>query len=217
MITMNDQLDLFKLISARLKKDIICYAFGGTAMMFYGFKETTKDIDLVFEDKNSMNDFIKAIESLGYKQKSLAGIYDNEHIKRAGKPLLYTRGDERFDLFAGKIFTTPLTETIKNNFLGQYDFKEGKNALIIRALSKESIILLKSITEREKDYEDCLLLLQKDNTISWDKITDMAVDIYKKDHDNFVILDLEKTMQRLKKEIFIPQRYFEKLYNANNK
>lgn len=217
MITMNDPLDLFKLISARLKKDIICYAFGGTAMMFYGFKETTKDIDLLFEDKNSRNEFIKAIEFLGYKQKSLIGVYDKEHIKRSGKPLLYTRGDERFDLFVEKIFTTPLTETMQNNFSGQYDFKEGENTLIIRALSKESIILLKSITEREKDYEDCLLLLKKDNLISWDAITDMAVEIYKKDNDNFVILDLEKTMQRLKKEIFIPQKYFEKLYKVNNK
>ena len=44
MINTQDQDQLFKLISNYLDKDITCYALGGTAMMYYGFKNITKDI-----------------------------------------------------------------------------------------------------------------------------------------------------------------------------
>ncbi len=59
MITYNDQMNIFKLISKDIKIDIVCYAFGGTAMMFFGYKDDTKDIDLLFEDDSSRNEFIR--------------------------------------------------------------------------------------------------------------------------------------------------------------
>ena len=49
MIAYEDQMDLFRLVSRNIKRDLECYAFGGTAMMFYGYNDETKDIDLLFD------------------------------------------------------------------------------------------------------------------------------------------------------------------------
>ena len=43
MLSCQDQDALLKLLSKQLQKDITCYAFGGNAMMFYGYKDETKD------------------------------------------------------------------------------------------------------------------------------------------------------------------------------
>jgi len=51
MITLEEQQKLFLNVSKKLKKQIIVYAVGGTAMTFLGLKDTTLDIDLVFETK----------------------------------------------------------------------------------------------------------------------------------------------------------------------
>ncbi len=53
-INVKEQEELFNLIGRTLKKKIECYAVGGTAMMFLGIKETTKDIDLVLKKKKIM-------------------------------------------------------------------------------------------------------------------------------------------------------------------
>ena len=68
MIGIKDQEELFKLISRYLEQSIECYAIGGTAMMFYGYKNATKDIDLIFKTKKEMRLFIEAIKKLGYKE-----------------------------------------------------------------------------------------------------------------------------------------------------
>ncbi len=71
MINTKEQEELFRLIANYLEQDITCIAIGGTAMMFLGYKSTTKDIDLVFKNKLERDIFIKAIEKLGYSQKSM--------------------------------------------------------------------------------------------------------------------------------------------------
>ena len=48
MVKINEQTQLFEIIGAELKEKIECYVIGGSAMMFYGAKEDTKDVDLVF-------------------------------------------------------------------------------------------------------------------------------------------------------------------------
>ena len=61
MITQEDQLKLFEFLSKEIKKDISCWAFGGTAMMFWGYKEETKDIDLLFDTHQDRDEFIDII------------------------------------------------------------------------------------------------------------------------------------------------------------
>lgn len=212
MIDIQTQDDLFRLISKYIKKNISCYCFGGTAMMYYGYKDVTKDIDILFETKEERDEFIEAIESLGYKKISLKGIYSQNRIGDENKPIMYSRGDERFDIFLKSIFSIKLTENMKNKIFARHDFID-KNTLYVNVLSKEDIIFLKSATEREKDFEDILTIINMERTIDWDYIMQNAIS-QKENTNSWIILDLEKTMQRLREHTLIKKKYFDILYDA---
>jgi len=162
MINTQDQEQLFKLIADYLEKDLTCIAIGGTAMMFKGYKNTTKDIDIVFKTEKDRETFTKAIEQLGYKQISLGKIYDEKRKIHKSKPLMYSRGDERFDLFIKDVFGFGLSfeqeaMTEKIDVIGKYEMS-------IQLLSKETLVLLKAITGREKDFEDIETYQEKETT-----------------------------------------------------
>lgn len=208
MINVEDQEALFKLISEYLEKSITCIAIGGTAMMFSGYKTTTKDIDIIFKSNQDRIIFIKAIEKLGYKQKSTIGIYpENKHSK---KPLMYSRGDERFDLFVKDVFGFNI-EFNSDIITQRHDFISD-NELIIYILPKEYLILLKSLTNRPRDFEDIVTIIQKTPEIDWIKLIDLA--IAQKSNNEWILIDLEETLQKLKKITFLPQKYFKKIYAA---
>jgi hypothetical protein len=211
MINTQDQEELFKLIAEYIEQDIECIAIGGTAMMFQGYKTTTKDIDLVFKNEKDRNIFIKAIEKLGYTQKSLKLVYDLKRAKDQDKPLMYSRGEERFDLFVKNVFGF---EIDIEKFIQRHDFI-GKKELIIFTLSKEYLILLKSITGREKDYEDIETIIKIEPNIDWNIIIEEAVK--KRKNKQWILYDLEEKMQKLKKIIFIKKEYFDKIYQAEEK
>jgi hypothetical protein len=209
MINTKDQEELFKLISQYLKKHIECIAIGGTAMMFTNYKTTTKDIDLVFKNEEDRKTFILAIEKLGYKQQALGRIYDEKRKNHSGKPLMYTRGDERFDLFVKNVFGYEISfnqeESIQRN-----DFI-GKKELIIYTPTKEELVLLKAITNREKDYEDIETILSIEKVIDWNIIVNKTITQQK--NNAWILIELEDTLQKLKKNHFIKQEIFEKIYN----
>ena len=106
MITYKDQDDLFKKISDNLKKDVECYAFGGTAMMFYGYKDDTKDIDLLFNTLEDRSEFIKVLENFGYEEFSPVKIYTPEKLRDEHKPVMYKIGDSRFALFVAIAYSS---------------------------------------------------------------------------------------------------------------
>jgi len=208
MIDTQTQNDLFKLINKYLKKPVIAYAFGGTAMMYYGYKNATKDIDLIFDDESHKKEFMNAITLLGYTKMSPVGIYQENKLESKNKPIMFTRGDERFDLFFKKIFQTHLTSKMKERFYARHDFGEN---LIIYVFSKEDLILLKSVTNREKDFEDILTIVSKEKEINWDYIIDNAIE-QKNLGDSWIILDLEKMLQNLREHTLIKKSYFDRLY-----
>ncbi|MBS3112063.1 hypothetical protein J4459_02265 [Candidatus Woesearchaeota archaeon] len=210
MISLEDMTSLFKLISAYLKKDIKCYAFGGNAMMYYGYKGATKDVDIIFEDERSKSEFVSALKELGYSKTSLVTIYSEKHQKDKNKPEIYTKGDERFYIFVRNIFLTKLSKAMTERTYGRFDFIMKENTLSVMVLSKEDIILLKSVTNREKDFDDILNIIEKENNINWGLIVDEA--IWQGNHgDKRIILDLEETMQRLKEKILIKKELFDRL------
>ena len=206
MINIKDQEDLFELISNYLEEDIICVAIGGTAMMFEGYKTTTKDIDLVFKNNKDRNIFIKAIEKLGYSKRSLKLVYEEKNLKSKDKPLMYSRGEERFDLFVKNVFGIKVNF---EEFLKRHDYI-GKKELVILTLSKEDLILFKSVTNREKDYEDIETIVKLEPNIDWDKIVDSA--IKQKMNNHWILIDLEEKLQKLKKITIIKNNVFDKIY-----
>jgi hypothetical protein len=210
MISTKDQEDLFRLIADYIKKDITAIAIGGTAMMFLKYKTTTKDIDLVFKTKEERDIFIDAIEELGYRQKSLIGTYDERRRKSKDAPVMYSRGEERFDLFLSSVFGFPLDFSL-DRITQRQDFI-GKKELTIHILPGEYLILLKSVTSREKDYEDMETIVKAEKAIDWDLITDEAIRHRKV--MQWMLIDLEEKMQRLRKVTLIKEKYFKKIYAA---
>lgn len=206
MIELKEQNELFTLIASRLDKDIECYALGGTAMMYYGYKNATKDIDLLFMDKLSRDSFIIAISLLGYKPMSIKGIYKKESDD---KPLMFTRGDERFDVFLGNIIGLKISPNMVKDHYAKLDFVK-KNTMTIKVMKKEDIFLLKSVTNREKDFDDMLMIAKKDE-LNWDYIVTIALEI-RKSSNSWIVHDLEKKMQELKKHVRIEKKYFDLIY-----
>lgn len=213
MINTKDQEELFKLTAEYLEKNILCIAIGGTAMMFSQYKTTTKDIDLVFQNEKERKIFIKAIEKLGYKQKALENVYDEKRKQHQGRPLMYTRGDERFDLFVKNIFGYEIKFN-QENITQRNDFI-GKKELTILILPKEELILLKAITGREKDYEDIETILEIEKNVDWKIIVENA--IKQKRKNSWILIDLEETLQQLKKKYFIKQEIFDAIYKEQEK
>jgi len=210
MINTQDQEELFKLISEYLSNDVECLAIGGTAMMFSGYKNATKDIDLVFTSEQQREIFIKAIEQLGYKEKAIFDVYDKKRATHKGKPKMFTRGDERFDLFAKDVFGFKL-DVNSTSFTQRQDFL-GKKALIVKVLPKEYLVLLKSITGREKDQEDIETITEIERNIDWQLIVQEA--IRQRANNEWILYDLEESMQHLKNRIFIKKEYFDQIYKA---
>src|SRR3989338_3823333 len=145
MVTYEDQMELFKIISRNIRKDVECWAFGGNAMMFYGYKDETKDVDLLFEKEEDRAEFIRVIEGLGFTPTSPFDIYVPEKLRDKYKPLMYSRFLSRFDLFVRKIFKTLLSPKMKEEVYAVHDFPE-KHRLRVNVLRKEFIVMLKAVT-----------------------------------------------------------------------
>ena len=210
MISAKDQKELLRLISDYISRDLVCTAIGGTAMMFLGYKSATKDIDLVFKTDEDRGIFIKAIEKLGYSQKSLKFIYKEEQIKYGDKPLLYSRGQERFDLFVKNVFGFPIDF---DKVVQRHDFI-GKKEIVLMVPQTEMLILLKSVTNREKDYEDIETIVKIDMNLDWNLIVGWA--IQQRRNNPWILIDLEEKMKKIKKIIFINQEYFDRIYEAQS-
>lgn len=210
MINTTEQEELFTLISKYLEKDVTCYAIGGTAMMFYRYKNTTKDIDLVFSTQEERSYFVAAIMQLGYREGSLKNIYDEKRRSKKNVPLMYTRGEERFDLFVRDVFgflLPPHLETTQ-----QHDFPQH---LTINILPIEYLVLLKAITRREKDHEDIETILSFEKNLDWNNIIMLAIEQQRK--NKWILIDLEETLTKLKAVTFIPGKFFNMIYAAQEK
>ncbi len=211
MINIQDQENLFKLIANYLEKDVECYTIGGTAMMFRGYKAATKDIDLVFKSESDRKTFITAIEKLGYTQRSIKLIYSQNRLEQKNTPLMYSRGEERFDLFVKDVFGFDLDFT---DFVQRHDYL-AKKELIVFTASKELLIILKAVTNREKDYEDIESIVKIEPNLNWHFIVDKA--IQKRDKMSWILIDLEEKMQKLKEVTFIKKEVFDTIYKAEEK
>ena len=216
MITQKDQFSLLSLIAKEIKKDIACYAFGGNAMMFYGFKEDTKDIDLIFDEESAREEFIAALVNLGFSSFSPITIYIPEKLRDKSKPLMFRKGGEfRFDLFVKKVFRTFLSPSMRENPFAVHDFRE-RHTLRVNVLKTEAIVLLKAITERDKDFEDILTIIKNDKNFNWQYLVDEA--LWQHQHgDSWVLIDLERTIRELQKYVFIEQKYLRQIYLAQEK
>ena len=147
MITIDEQQKLFLNIAGILSRTVKAYAIGGTAMMFLGIKDSTLDIDLVFENENDKDTFKEAIKSLGYKEIDAIKVYG----ARRNQPEMLKLNDERFDLFVVNVIDFVFSENIQKRAESIHQFGEN---LILKIADPHDIILMKCATDRLKDKDD---------------------------------------------------------------
>src|SRR3989338_1385212 len=99
MINFQEQISLFKnVIGQQLKRKVECIAIGGSAMMFYQAKNTTKDVDLVFLKKEDLEDVKEILLKSGFNErKNIWGIFRED--EDTSKPVMMESPETRFDLF----------------------------------------------------------------------------------------------------------------------
>lgn len=215
MISVNEQQDLLLAIAKKLKKKIVVYAVGGTAMMFHGLKDATKDIDLVFDNEGDRKVFEKEARSLGYKEFDSVIVYGAE---KENQPVMLARGKgeaERFDLFNYNVISFFFSENMKKRAENTFEF--GQN-LILKIADIHDLILMKCATNRQKDAEDVQTIINDSQKIDWNEIIEEAkhqVTLGK----SRAIWDLGDFLERLKEEIKvnIPKEVINELFNLVQK
>lgn len=129
------------------------FIFGGEAMRQRELKRSTKDVDILLEDITSFNLLSKAIGNLGYMEQTSVGD-STSYVQSFPRAVFVQESLPTIDLFTKQIMsafrlTTGMISRSECKFVGQ---------LSICLLSDEDILLLKSVTEREGDIYDMVLL-----------------------------------------------------------
>ena len=166
MISVNNQKNLLIEIGNKLSRELTIYAIGGTAMMFLGFKEATKDIDLVFTKREDRKIFEEVAISLGYKKMDSTIVYGVKN----NRPEMINLGDSQLDLFLLEVIDFIFSENMQKRAEQTHQF--GKN-LILKIADKHDIILMKCATNRAKD-EDDIVSIVKINNIDWNILIEEA-------------------------------------------
>jgi len=169
MIGLDEQIELFKLVGAELSRKIECFIIGGSAMMFYGFKSATKDVDFVFLEEDEINRLKKTLEKIGFHEKKM-GIEDRKKDSSRKGPVVMERKEARFDLFLEDIFAFRLSPGIASRVKEVHEFGN----LIVKVVSQEDIILLKCATDRIGDSVDVRDIANK-HTVDWKVIIEESL------------------------------------------
>ncbi len=214
MINANEQQELLLSIAKKLRKQIVVYAVGGTAMMFHGIKDATKDIDLVFNDENDRQVFKEAALSLGYKEMDSVVVYGAE---KKNQPIMLSRqkgGAERFDLFNYEVISFFFSKHMQDRSASTYEYN---SKLILKIADVHDLIMMKCATDRQKDAEDVQNIVGTQK-IDWKIVIEEAkhqVELGK----NGAIFELGEFLEKLKNQlkVNIPQEVLNEIFEIVSK
>ncbi len=212
MISVREQQDLLLDVSRKLKKKMTVYAVGGTAMMFHGLKEATKDIDLVFTSDKERKEFKKAAMDLGYNLFSSIQVYGT----KPNQPIMLARGkerEERFDLFVKEVIHFIFSEEMMKRSTATYEFDVN---LILKIADPHDLILMKCATDRLKDKDDVRDIINK-TKIDWEIIINEALNQIKLGKER-AVWDLTAFVDEIiKLKVNIPSNVQQKLFKLLQK
>ena len=143
-------------LSEKVSIPVKLFIIGGLALIHFGLKEATKDIDVVVLSKDELDVLVRSLKSLGYTTCSPLTIAE-PYKKMAASKILENRDGFRWDIFHRKVcgaltFSTGMVSRATDFY--------SKKLLKVMLASKEDIFLFKGITERETDLEDMRLLAE---------------------------------------------------------
>jgi hypothetical protein len=147
-----------------LASPVTLYLIGGAAMIKYGLKAATKDIDVLFSTHEEAEELIQALLNSGYH------IIQINRLGTEYQEMLATQILENDDGFRWDIFHEYVCRKLRLS-TGMIErsrvlFKTG--LLTARIISKEDIFLFKTVTERDDDEADLLLLAR--SKVDWELV-----------------------------------------------
>ncbi len=204
---------ILSFIGKKLKHEVEGLLIGGNAMLYYGLKGQTKDLDLVFFKRKDLAGIVQIILShpLYKKAKVLVKLpYKlNEGLLKKGKPTVIGNSDlPRFDLFYRYVFSVDTKEMLEKSKRSiRFDL------LKLKLVEPEDFIFLKCVSGRPVDLEDVKRIV-KNLSINWSEFVIRVKKYYKKDHKPVWFL-LGSIYEINKKEKIFPKnivRKIEKLF-----
>lgn len=152
--------ELMKEVSETIRSHVDLYLIGGGAMMYLGSKSYTKDLDVVVYSEEEYDAILSALDDLGFERDR-----PTEGMNRANLSEILKRGEYRIDLFAKSICgKLQLSDTMMARASTRFESDD----VCLHSCSAEDVFLLKSITEREGDVDDCNRLLLFSPRFDWD-------------------------------------------------
>jgi len=151
MISSREEVEeILKGLGEQLSEPVQFLVIGGAAMLEYGLKDATKDIDLVCRDAAGKARLLEAAKSLGFE------VFGPEkRHARLGLDRVAIKGEHTLDIFAGRVsYDFGLSEGMWQR--GKATRILGKAEMRYAALG--DIFSLKLIANRPRDIEDCVAL-----------------------------------------------------------
>lgn len=147
----SDLEELFDQLGSLLKREIKALVIGGAALLEYGMKDATKDIDIVCRTEADRDEFLRAARELGFELATP----ERRHI-RLGLNRIAMRGGHVLDIFAGSISSG---FGLSDGMWRRAKMRRVFGKADVRYASPEDILIMKLIAGREGDIEDCAVLV----------------------------------------------------------
>lgn len=146
-----------------LETEVDAYLLGGGNLILRGLKDSTKDLDIVVEDRENFMALGETLRGMGYEERRDL----EEAYEKLDPAVVFEReGSPRYDIFVETVAgALQLTEEMR----GRVDRTVEYGGLRLHLLSLTDIFLFKSITEREGDFED-IALITRQAGIDWGQL-----------------------------------------------
>ncbi len=137
-------------IGARVKNQVKIYLIGGCAMSFRNIKESTRDVDILFENEEDCKTFCDALFGAEYW---CPFTIKDEHKKLRADRMYENKNGMHLDIFVENVLgKLHLSETMRR----RAEKLGGYAKLTVLLVSKEDIFLFKSLASehRQRDLAD---------------------------------------------------------------
>lgn len=146
-----------------LTEEVEVYLLGGANLILRDLKDTTKDIDVVVEDKQSFRILVEALREQGYEERQdLAAAYEDLNPSIILEKQTFPRWDIFVEVVADALHLTPAMRERSEEM-------QRFGSLTVHLLSLTDIFVFKSVTEREGDLEDAALIARQ-GEVDWQKL-----------------------------------------------
>jgi len=199
--------ELFEQIGKSLSMPIKVLVIGGAAMMEYGLKDSTKDIDVVCESDRDRQEILRCARHLGYELTEPERRHERLAVYRIAK-----KGGQTLDVFESRISldfglsSTMWKRSRKQRIFGKAD---------IRYASHEDIFIMKLIANRPGDIQDCANLFS--TGLDFDAIFEEVQSQYSKPGERNQkkwISHLEEGIARLAdNDMIVPEKISDEISN----